>query len=351
MLTEICPACGQTNCPTQYVTTPKKEDLDAVDPEERGLEWLEAYAMYDHAKETCDRNRSVPDRRVVTTVVFAFGHGGGIMGPGYKGNTNFAVFNVSERDLKKTNQGLFPETKEWPDNGAVVPWLFRNHYFWLVDCGPATIARICEWNVSHQCSGVMVTHLHDDHVGGLEQLMYRNKWVDKIPNLKVCVPHQEMAEDLFDNRLNRILGYTNQPFPLSNYYIGSYYEQPDAPWPTRFVPFKVSHNTWMNGKDMLAYGYRYETPNGDILFSGDTAFPIFDENTKWDRVALAIHDVQFYNDGSENTHVHCPYGLLRDSVPPEHRHKVLLTHTDIDLPPHVVEDGFSLFRQGTFIAI
>ena len=72
-------------------------------------------------------------------------------------------------------------------------------------------------------------------------------------------------------------------------------------------------------------------------------------------MAFAIHDVQFYAPHDPTTdkqkYVHCPYGLLRDAVPPDLRHKVLLTHTSHELPPEAVADGFRLLPGGTLLVV
>jgi ribonuclease BN (tRNA processing enzyme) len=121
--------------------------------------------------------------------------------------------------------------------------------------------------------------------------------------------------------------------------------------------FHVDHNCfnhpWQEGLARFpAFGYAVKTLDGKttIVFSGDTAFPL-----PMDIIAgadIVIHDVQFYNDGTKGDHVHCPYRLLRDAVPPEHRHKVWLTHTGHELPPEALADGFTkLFRNGTMIVL
>ena len=113
-------------------------------------------------------------------------------------------------------------------------------------------------------------------------------------------------------------------------------------------PFLVDHNL----PDFPAFGYVVRSATKTtITFSGDTAFPL--SRDAFVNSDVIIHDVQFYaekqGDGPQ-TYVHCPYKELRDAVPPEHRHKVYLTHTGHDLPPEAIADGFTkLFKHGDLL--
>ena len=101
--------------------------------------------------------------------------------------------------------------------------------------------------------------------------------------------------------------------------------------------------------EMPAFGWIIQSEGGDrVMFSGDTYEPV-DYLVDWLQKPsnrYCVHDVQFYDNGNNGSHVHCPYKHLRDAVPADLRHKVLLTHYGATLSPEARVDGFGYLEGG-----
>lgn len=312
--------------------------------------------------------------------ILAFGHGGGVPGPihgtpvGASGNTNFALIPNIDTSWLVANNGWFgdphPSRKGlyYPNSTSIAMRLLAKQPFWLIDCGPETTLRLCgvfgDTPCVKQLQGVFLTHLHHDHSGGLASLAYRAKYIEGTrpllaypeelyPDLKAQLGELDFLNPTEPN-IGGMGGYFDFQTCDDSFRIG-----PDLD--VKLTPFAVDHNLIKNTSPIKkvtfpAFGYTVETPHGTICFSGDTAHPISQKHMK--EAKVVIHDVQFYaphnyEKGWHNqSYVHCPYAVLRDAVPPEHRHKVWLTHTGHELPPEVIADGFAgLFRQGELIVL
>jgi ribonuclease BN (tRNA processing enzyme) len=297
--------------------------------------------------------------------ILALGHGGGVPRPipgtpvGHDaGNTNFALIPDFDFDWLDGRMQNIPGTPMWSGNHRT--WeLLRKFPFYLIDCGPETALHLCgvfrDGPAARNLEGIFLTHTHDDHSGGIKSLAYRTKFIENtMPTLYYPTELTEILQSQMAE-----FAYLNPTVPSSEHGVRFFYNL--CPIGDTSVvgfdnfhiqPFKVSHNCFNHkGEPFPAFGYQVTTPGGKkIVFSGDTAFPI--GNVELHDADLLIHDVQFYNDGSKNDHVHCPYAKLRDWTPPEQRHKVYLTHTGHDLPPEVAQDGFAgLFRGGMLAVI
>lgn len=289
--------------------------------------------------------------------IYAFGHGGGVPGAipgtpvGNAGNTNFAI--IPDLDLEEVTNVETRYSKGW----EVAACLMTIHPYYLIDCGPETMLHLCgvmggRQSVAGNLRGIFLTHTHDDHSGGIKSLAYRTKFIEQEKPF-LAYPYelwpllkQQMAEFRY---LNPTV-HAQDRGPHFFYYLAAT-NRVTLSGNMEVQAFPVDHNCVDNeGKDFPAFGYTLTTgANKKIVFSGDTAKPI--ESKFFTEADFIIHDVQFYNDGSKGDHVHCPYAWLRDAVPPEHRHKVLLTHTAHDLPPEAVQDGFRLLKGGTLIMV
>jgi len=223
---------------------------------------------------------------------------------------------------KKTNMN----TIEWIGTGSGLNPSLGNTAFLvkssdrtlLVDCGTTVTLELVKSGQIKEVTDVALTHLHADHIGGLEGLSFMNYFAlkrrdDKRPNLYLAT--DEFAQKLWENSLRggmeKIQSDENDPLDatLETYFkinVGKEIKIPGLPTATLFPTLHV--------QNMENYGVRFE--NG-IFYSGDTVeLPPSDPK-------LIFQDCQFYETMSD---VHISYDKLKKELGLETRAKIHLVH-------------------------
>jgi len=151
---------------------------------------------------------------------------------------------------------------------------------YLVDAGPGVVRRAAAAARKHGLGAlepdglrrVFLTHLHSDHTLGLPDLMMSPWVLERQVPLSVFGPEGTSAmtshiEEAWREDIgNRLYGL--EPQRTRNYRAlvheigpGIVYEDPVV----TVEAFRVTHGTWPD-----AFGYRFETPDGVVVVSGDT---------------------------------------------------------------------------------
>jgi hypothetical protein len=86
--------------------------------------------------------------------------------------------------------------KLFNNNGLI----HANHKMWLIDCGYLATRGLLELGIElNQIHGIVITHTHADHVGGLEEVAFRAKY-EYNHRIKLCVPSL-LVNTLWENTL------------------------------------------------------------------------------------------------------------------------------------------------------
>ena len=163
---------------------------------------------------------------------------------------------------------------------------------YLIDCGIATMRRMLQAGVqSEQIKTIFFTHLHSDHDLGLADVMandyFRLGLARSAPSIHIYGPPQ--TKELVDAAF-RYISITVRPFasenrsdfPVRNGEFASPFAaheidhegvvfQDDK---IRVVAVENTHYALMPAEDrkhLKSFSYRFETPHGVIVFTGDTA--------------------------------------------------------------------------------
>lgn len=278
----------------------------------------------------------------MATGVYVFGHGGGVP-MGNAGNTNFAIFPDVPDDFLGTHR-QYRDLADLP--------------FWLVDCGPETMLQICGClpgyaSILHNLQGIILTHLHADHAGGLASLAWRLKFIEQMqPWLIVPEDLWPMLEmQLVELRYHNPVSTKENggPFGLDAYFKCKQLESVFGTAGITIKPFPVDHNIIVDEQHPFpAFGLNIQCGDAVLVFSGDTAdvLPL----DRLNDAHIIFHDCQFYTDGKDGKHVHAPYHALAE-LPEEVRQKTYLAHTIQEPPPEAFAAGFQWASRSRFILV
>lgn len=171
---------------------------------------------------------------------------------------------------------------------------------------------------------VLVTHLHGDHVGGLEQLLYFRRFVTGKKCSVYAMP--EVLSGLWDTRLRGGMEWLmDASGERHRMRLEDYADVvPLGPGRTSIGPFEVEHRPTIHHVPTSALRVRLaERPRAAVGYSADTSFdPLL---VAW----LAEADLFFHE---TNHGVHTPLASLL-GVPASERERMRLIHYPDDLDP------------------
>ena len=207
----------------------------------------------------------------------------------------------------------------------------------LVDCGFTVPGRLMELNEIETISDILITHLHADHIGGLETMGFYRRFInghvgEDRPTLHL--PTDELAHTLWENALKAGLGHTRDAEGTTiEATLDTYYQ------------LRVGLKVNVEGLPEISF---VETPHVDdsqnfglhigdgVFYSGDTI------NLPPHEPDLIFQDCQFGRSGPSEIHI--SYERLRDELPPEVKRKTHLVHLAAGYEKYDAQaDGFAEF--------
>lgn len=208
----------------------------------------------------------------------------------------------------------------------------------LADCGGTVPLKLLETNRLAPVTDTLITHLHADHVGGLEGLIFFNFYAlgRQFENkLRVHVATDEFAHRLWENTLKGGMepNIDNNQNPIVctlEYYCEIYVNKTirvEGLPPIEFLPAR-------HVSDLENYGLLI---GGKIRYSGDT----IDPPVNMDAVDLHFQDADFRHPKVPG--IHLPYVTLCEAVPDRaDRKKIYLVHTGGNAESDkALDDGFA----------
>lgn len=196
---------------------------------------------------------------------------------------------------------------------------FQNGYRLLIDCGHDVPKALHEMRIPiDTIDGLLVTHLHGDHVNGIEELAFMNRYLFNR-KMDLYVPHR-IVDELWENVLRGGLEKTEEGeceiidyFNCHNLYTMSIHDLD--------LGIKIYPTDHVKNKNSYAVSFQDR-----LFYSADTKFdPELIEIA--DRFPVIIHDCQLPNDkgkvqkGGVHAHLH---ELM--SLPEEIQKKIYMIH-------------------------
>ncbi len=168
-----------------------------------------------------------------------------------------------------------------PDRSGPAVAIVVNDTPYLVDAGPGIVRRAAaayragvKGLAVKKLSWAFITHLHSDHTTGYPDLIFTPGVLGRTDTLHVFGPPglDDMTRHLLaayaQDLQVRLEGL--EPADPAGYLIETHEVQPGPIYSdgqVRVIAFRVEHGSWP-----VALGYRFETPDGVIVVSGDTRF-------------------------------------------------------------------------------
>lgn len=209
----------------------------------------------------------------------------------------------------------------------------------LLDCGTDIRFSLRERGLCvTDIDDVYISHLHADHVGGLEWLAFGSKFSARAQKPRLLANHA-IAKDLWSRTLRGGLGsLEGQEASIHTYFeLHAIRENACFDWEgIQFQPVQVLHV--MDGfRISPSYGLQFTLGGTRIFFTADMQFTPTQVNQFYRSADLILHDCET---AAFKSGVHAHYEQLRE-LPADLKRKMWLYHYQPGAKKDACADGFA----------
>ena len=226
-------------------------------------------------------------------------------------------------------------------------------YRMLMDAGPSIAESLNANNLKPtDIDTIFISHLHGDHVYGLEYLGFRTYFIEPFGSHKpkLVVP-SAFAEALWDDVLRGTMRQLQGTRANLNTYFKPFKVKPRDGFKfagTEFWATQVPHII-SDLEEVPAFGLKFTEDNTKIFITGDTLFDFWRHIGNYEWADVIFHDCEMLK--YENSS-HAQFHQLKE-LPKEYKKKMYLYHymlygkTFEELEQEVLDAGFAgLVRRG-----
>lgn len=215
----------------------------------------------------------------------------------------------------------------------------------LLDCGTDSRFSLGELgvtngNIAEMIDSVYISHLHADHIGGMEWLGFCTYFSQSKKKLKLYIV-ETLVDDLWDSLKGGMRSHEGVCLRLNSFFdVHTIPENESFDWDgNRFQPIQTIHI--MDGFRVVpSYGLLIEDEHNKSTFiTTDTQFCPRQIERFYDRSQLIFQDCETY---PFRSNVHAHYDDLK-TLPEKTKKKMWLYHYAPNPPQDAVADGFAGF--------
>lgn len=211
----------------------------------------------------------------------------------------------------------------------------------LLDCGTDIRFALAEQGLYYyDISDVYISHMHADHVGGLEWLAFTTKFDPRCPKVNLFA-HDDIAKNLWDKTLSGGLSsIQGLKAEISTYFEVFPVEENDF-FMWQHIKFQIVQTIhFLSGFAIMpSYGLFFNVNGCQIFITTDTQFtPVYFE-PMYRAADLIFHDCET---SPAKSGVHAHYSDLVQ-LDPEIKRKMWLYHYNKKPLPKARHDGFAGF--------
>ncbi|WNJ15924.1 MBL fold metallo-hydrolase [Pontibacter sp. G13] len=161
----------------------------------------------------------------------------------------------------------------------------------LIDCGHTVFGKLRELQLVDQIDDILITHLHDDHVGSLTTfILFHAYYLPTSKKLNILVPNKFFRDHLYQ---------------FIKFAIPNPEECMTFSYLSEFDGISAVDTFGLHVPEMPSFGYIFESKQSILAYSGDLGNSqiMFDSIPKDTNKAVRIfHDMAF--EESDGLHVH-----------------------------------------------
>lgn len=211
----------------------------------------------------------------------------------------------------------------------------------LIDCGSDARFSLYEQGYTyHDIHDLYVSHLHADHVGGLEWLAFNTKFDPSGQKIRLHLS-ETMSDALWEHVLSGGLSSLDgAPEKLSYYFdINEIGSNGSFNWEgVSFDIIQTLHVATEHGT-MPSFGLLFEIAQTSVFITTDTQFTPDTLQPYYEKADLIFHDCET---AERRSRVHATYGDLLQ-LDPKIKEKMWLYHYNPGELPDAIADGFKGF--------
>lgn len=209
----------------------------------------------------------------------------------------------------------------------------------LIDCGTDARHSLFEQGLGYQDIGsVYISHLHADHVGGLEWLALTRHFDGNCPK-----PTLFISSDQVENLWSKVLQGGLETLPEQNASLSTFFDvravKSEFTWSEISFQLVPTFHIQMGDRHVPSYGLLFDVQGKVVFITTDASFTPQQFRTIYKRADIIFQDCEISQD---KTGVHANYDELK-TLDPAIKEKMWLYHYNPGPLPDARQDGFAGF--------